>query len=111
MNIKNAYEWLKKQPVYKDEVHFKQFRMSAPDYDHDELCVGILAQDLRNAFARHGVEDKLIMLSTRKLNPDDEDEYYCIEYTHFLLVRILYDELQMQSFNERIEKLEKKLGI
>ncbi len=57
--------------------------MSAPDYDHDELCVGILAQDLRNAFARHGVEDKLIMLSTRKLNPDDEDEYYCIEYTHF----------------------------
>lgn len=48
-------------------------------------CVGILAQDLRNAFARHGVEDKLIMLSTRKLNPDDEDEYYCIEYTHFFI--------------------------
>ena len=105
------------EPIAKEiilavgEVHFKQFRMSAPDYDHDELCVGILAQDLRNAFARHGVEDKLLMLGTRKLNPDDEDEYYCIEYTHFLLVRILYDELQMQSFNERIEKLEKKLGI
>lgn len=60
---------------------------------------------------KYGVEDKLLMLGTRKLNPDDEDEYYCIEYTHFLLVRILYDELQMQSFNERIEKLEKKLGI
>ena len=105
------------EPIAKEiilavgEVHFKQFRMSAPDYDHDELCVGILAQDLRNAFARHGVEDNLLMLVTRKLNPDDEDEYYCIEYTHFLLVRILYDELQMQSFNERIEKLEKKLGI
>lgn len=93
------------------EVRFVQFRMSAPDYDHEELCVGILAQDLRNAFARHGVEDKLLMLGTRKLNPDDEDEYYCIEYTHFLLVRLLYDELQMQDFNDRIEKLEKKLGI
>lgn len=93
------------------EVRFVQFRMSAPDYDHEELCVGILAQDLRNAFARHGVEDKLLMLGTRKLNPDDKDEYYCIEYTHFLLVRLLYDELQMQDFNDRIEKLEKKLGI
>lgn len=93
------------------EVQFVQFRMSAPDYDHEELCVGILAQDLRNAFARHGVEDKLLMLGTRKLNPDDENEYYCIEYTHFLLVRLLYDELQMQDFNDRIEKLEKKLGI
>lgn len=93
------------------EVRFVQFRMSAPDYDHEELCVGILAQDLRNAFARHGVEDKLLMLGTRKLNPDDENEYYCIEYTHFLLVRLLYDELQMQNFNDRIEKLEKKLGI
>lgn len=93
------------------EVRFVQFRMSAPDYDHEELCVGILAQDLRNAFARHGVEDKLLMLGTRKLNPDDENEYYCIEYTHFLLVRLLYDELQMQDFNDRIEKLEKKLGI
>lgn len=52
------------------------------------------------------------MLGTRKLNlNNDDNEYYCIEYTHFLLVRILYDELQMQSFNERIEKLEKKLGI
>lgn len=50
------------------EVRFVQFRMSAPDYDHEELCVGILAQDLRNAFARHGVEDKLLMLGTRKLN-------------------------------------------
>lgn len=93
------------------EVRFVQFRMSAPDYDHEELCVGILAQDLQNAFARHGVEDKLLMLGTRKLNPDDENEYYCIEYTHFLLVRLLYDELQMQDFNDRIETLEKKLGI
>lgn len=93
------------------EVRFVQFRMSAPDYDHEELYVGILAQDLRNAFARHGVEDKLLMLGTRKLNPDDENEYYCIEYTHFLLVRLLYDELQMQDFNDRIETLEKKLGI
>lgn len=93
------------------EVRFVQFRMSAPDYSHEELYVGILAQDLRNAFARHGVEDKLLMLGTRKLNPDDENEYYCIEYTHFLLVRLLYDELQMQDFNDRIETLEKKLGI
>lgn len=93
------------------EVRFVQFRMSAPDYSHEELYVGILAQDLQNAFARHGVEDKLLMLGTRKLNPDDENEYYCIEYTHFLLVRLLYDELQMQDFNDRIEKLEKKLGI
>lgn len=93
------------------EVRFVQFRMSAPDYSHEELYVGILAQDLQNAFARHGVEDKLLMLGTRKLNPDDENEYYCIEYTHFLLVRLLYDELQMQNFNDRIEKLEKKLGI
>lgn len=93
------------------EVRFVQFRMSAPDYNHEELYVGILAQDLRNAFARHGVEDKLLMLGTRKLNPDDENEYYCIEYTHFLLVRLLYDELQMQDFNDRIETLEKKLGI
>lgn len=93
------------------EVRFVQFRMSAPDYSHDELYVGILAQDLQNAFARHGVEDKLLMLGTRKLNPDDENEYYCIEYTHFLLVRLLYDELQMQDFNDRIETLEKKLGI
>lgn len=105
------------EPIAKEiilavgEVHFQQFRMSAPNYDHDELCVGILAQDLRNAFARHGVEDKLLMLGTRKLNPDDEDEYYCIEYTHFLLVRILYDELKTQNLAERIEKLEKKLGI
>ena len=65
------------------EVRFVQFRMSAPDYSHEELYVGILAQDLQNAFARHGVEDKLLMLGTRKLNPDDENEYYCIEYTHF----------------------------
>lgn len=93
------------------EVRFVQFRMSAPDYSHEELYVGILAQDLQNAFARHGVEDKLLMLGTRKLNPDDENEYYCIEYTHFLLVRLLYDELQMQDFNDRIETLEKKLGI
>lgn len=93
------------------EVRFVQFRMSAPDYSHEELYIGILAQDLQNAFARHGVEDKLLMLGTRKLNPDDENEYYCIEYTHFLLVRLLYDELQMQDFNDRIETLEKKLGI
>lgn len=93
------------------EVRFVQFRMSAPNYSHEELYVGILAQDLQNAFARHGVEDKLLMLGTRKLNPDDENEYYCIEYTHFLLVRLLYDELQMQDFNDRIETLEKKLGI
>ena len=93
------------------EVRFVQFRMSAPDYSHEELYVGILAQDLQNAFARHGVEDKLLMLGTRKLNPDGENEYYCIEYTHFLLVRLLYDELQMQDFNDRIETLEKKLGI
>lgn len=93
------------------EVRFVQFRMSAPDYSHEELYVGILAQDLQNAFARHGVEDKLLMLGTRKLNPDDENEYYCIEYTHFLLVRLLYDELRMQDFNDRIETLEKKLGI
>ena len=93
------------------EVRFVQFRMSAPDYSHEELYVGILAQDLQNAFARHGVEDKLLMLGTRKLNPDDENEYYCIEYTHFLLVRLLYDELQMQDFNDRIETLEKILGI
>ena len=93
------------------EVRFVQFRMSAPGYSHEELYVGILAQDLQNAFARHGVEDKLLMLGTRKLNPDDENEYYCIEYTHFLLVRLLYDELQMQDFNDRIETLEKKLGI
>lgn len=93
------------------EVRFVQFRMSALDYSHEELYVGILAQDLQNAFARHGVEDKLLMLGTRKLNPDDENEYYCIEYTHFLLVRLLYDELQMQDFNDRIETLEKKLGI
>lgn len=93
------------------EVRFVQFRMSAPDYSHEELYVGILAQDLQNAFARHGVEDKLLMLGTRKLNPDDENEYYCIEYTHFLLVRLLYDELQIQDFNDRIETLEKKLGI
>lgn len=93
------------------EVRFVQFRMSAPDYSHEELYVGILAQDLQNAFARHRVEDKLLMLGTRKLNPDDENEYYCIEYTHFLLVRLLYDELQMQDFNDRIETLEKKLGI
>lgn len=93
------------------EVRFVQFRMSAPDYSHEELYVGILAQDLQNAFARHGVEDKLLMLGTRKLNPDDENEYYCIEYTHFLLVRLLYDELQMQDFNDRIETLENKLGI
>ena len=93
------------------EVRFVQFRMSAPDYSHEELYVGILAQDLQNAFARHGIEDKLLMLGTRKLNPDDENEYYCIEYTHFLLVRLLYDELQMQDFNDRIETLEKKLGI
>ena len=93
------------------EVRFVQFRMSAPDYSHEELYVGILAQDLQNAFARHGVADKLLMLGTRKLNPDDENEYYCIEYTHFLLVRLLYDELQMQDFNDRIETLEKKLGI
>ena len=93
------------------EVRFVQFRMSAPDYSHEELYVGILAQDLQNAFARHGVEDKLLMLGTRKLKPDDENEYYCIEYTHFLLVRLLYDELQMQDFNDRIETLEKKLGI
>ncbi len=42
-----------------------------------------LAQDLQRSFQKHGVADKLLMLDTRKLNPDDEDEYYCIEYTHF----------------------------
>lgn len=41
-----------------------------------------------------------LMLGTRKLNlNNDDNEYYCIEYTHFLLVRLLYDELK------------KKLGI
>ena len=49
---------------------------------------------------KYGVEDKLLMLGTRKLNlNNDDNEYYCIEYTHFLLVRLLYDELK------------KKLGI
>ena len=32
------------------EVPFKQFRMSAPDYDHEVLYVGILAQDLQRSF-------------------------------------------------------------
>ena len=90
---------------------FMQFRMSADGYDHDELCVGILAQDLRDAFDKYSVKDKLLMLDTTKLNPDSEDEYYCIEYTHFLIVRILYDELKLQEFEERLTNIEKSLNI
>lgn len=93
------------------EVPFKQFRMSAPDYDHEVLYVGILAQDLQRSFQKHGVADKLLMLDTRKLNPDDEDEYYCIEYTHFLIVRLLYDEMKLQAYDERLKNIEKILGI
>lgn len=92
-------------------VPFMQFRMSADGYDHDELCVGILAQDLRDAFDKYSVKDKLLMLDTTKLNPDSEDEYYCIEYTHFLIVRILYDELKLQEFEERLTNIEKSLNI
>lgn len=51
------------------------------------------------------------MLDTRKLNPDDEDEYYCIEYTHFLIVRLLYDEMKLQAYDERLKNIEKILGI
>lgn len=91
------------------EVPFMQFRMSAEGYDHNELCVGIIAQDLKDAFEKHGVKDKLLMLDTRKLNPDSEDEYYCIEYTHFLIVRLLYDELRMKDFEDRLEKLEQQI--
>lgn len=93
------------------EVPFVQFRMSATGYDHDELCVGILAQDLHDAFERYGVTDKLLMLDKIKLNPDSEDEYYCIEYTHFLVVRLLYDELKIQDFESRLKKLEEKLQV
>ena len=93
------------------EVPFKQFRMSAPDYDHEVLYVGILAQDLQRSFQKHGVADKLLMLDTRKLNPDDEDEYYCIEYTHFLIVRLLYGEMKLQAYDERLKNIEKILGI
>lgn len=105
------------EPIVKNiidavgEVPFKQFRMSAPGYDHDLLCVGILAQDLQRSFQQHGVADKLLMLDTRKLNPDDENEYYCIEYTHFLIVRLLYDELKLQAFDERLKNIEEKIGI
>ena len=59
----------------------------------------------------NGVADKLLMLDTRKLNPDDEDEYYCIEYTHFLIVRLLYDEMKLQAYDERLKNIEKILGI
>ena len=62
-------------------------------------------------FQKHGVADKLLMLDTRKLNPDDEDEYYCIEYTHFLIVRLLYDEMKLQAYDERLKNIEKILGI
>lgn len=105
------------EPIMKDiidavgEVPFKQFRMSAPGYDHDVLYVGILAQDLQRSFQRHGIADKLLMLDTRKLNPDDKDEYYCIEYTHFLIVRLFYDELKLQAYDERLKNIEEKLGI
>lgn len=91
------------------EVPFMQFRMSAEGYDHNELCVGIIAQDLKDSFEKHGVKDKLLMLDTRKFNPDSEDEYYCIEYTHFLIVRLLYDELRMKDFEDRLEKLEQQI--
>lgn len=42
---------------------------------------------------------------------DDEDEYYCIEYTHFLIVRLLYDEMKLQAYDERLKNIEKILGI
>lgn len=93
------------------EVPFVQFRMSAPGYDHDELCVGILAQDLQAAFARYGVSDKLLMLGTKKINPHDKNEYYCIEYTHFLIVRLLYDEIKMQDYDKRLTALENKVNL
>jgi len=105
------------EPIAQDiikavgEVPFVQFRMSADGYDHDELCVGILAQDLKDAFTRHNVEDKLLMLDTVKLNPDGDDEYYCIEYTHFLIVRLLYDELKIYDFENRLNKIEKVLNV
>ena len=105
------------EPIAQDiikavgEVPFVQFRMSADGYDHDELCVGILAQDLKDAFTRHKVEDKLLMLDTVKLNPDEDDEYYCIEYTHFLIVRLLYDELKINDFENRLNKIEKVLNV
>ena len=93
------------------EVPFKQFRMSAPDYDHEVLYVGILAQDLQRSFQKHGGAEKFLMLDTRYLNPDDEDEYFCIEYTHFLIVRLLYDEMKLQAYDERLKNIEKILGI
>ena len=91
------------------EVPLYQFRMSAPHYDHDVLCVGILAQDLKSAFEKHGVKDKLLMLDTVKLDSTSNEEYYCIEYTHFLIVRLLYDELRIEEFDKRLKAIESKL--
>lgn len=91
------------------EVPFYQFKMSAENYDHNVLCVGILAQDLKEAFEKHGVVDKLLMLDTVIPNPKDGQEYYCVEYTHFLIVRLLYDELKITDFAERLTKLESKI--
>lgn len=92
------------------EVPFKQFRMQAEGYDHNELYVGILAQDLEMAFSKYGVKDKLLMLDKRKIN-NEKDEYFCIEYTHFLIVRVLYNELLLQSYEDRLIKIEKLLNI
>ena len=34
-----------------------------------------------------------------------------IEYTHFLIVRLLYDEMKLQAYDERLKNIEKILGI
>ena len=89
------------------EVPFYQFRMAAPYYNHEVLYVGILAQDLKRVFDKYGVDMHLLMLDKIKLDPNSDMEYYCVEYTHFLVVRLLYDELRIQDMAEKYERIEK----
>lgn len=91
------------------EVPFRQFRMSTPGGNDNDLMVGIIAQDLHEALQRHGIDYRLKMLGTMRPYFDGENDYYCVDYTNFLIVRLLYDELKIEEFEKRLAALEEKL--
>ena len=80
-----------------------------------KISVGIMAQDLKETLEKYGLNAKDYEIFTEfQYNLNDDTLYYGIDYTQFLLLRLMAKEQQLENQNnliqdliKRVEKLEK----
>ena len=101
------------------ELDYKQFIKANRN---GLVSVGIIAQDLMKAFDKYGINVKdYEIFDEFQYDLEDETLYYRVDYEQFLVLRMMYNEMQIQELKEkdkqkdeviqdlikRIEKLEK----